>query len=416
MRAHRALLVEQPMQQTLRPDAQEDASRLAIMLVGGVRQAARSPVRFEVAQEETSKLEHDVAERILALQREHERPPQSAIIIALRAAQLPIEANDEETFVAQLALAPAQARLAAQRAAIAMRPFAQQHIGAPAPSAAELLARYGVRMVFDATVPSVWHDYYRAQLDQALADLQLVSPGINLKGLTIEVGDVAPDAGHLAYHDPRARIIRWAPATGSGSLAHEIAHDLDWQIARRSYGRAGYASDLAMDVNAPLMLTRADARAGLRATEVFARQFDWVVASALAAQGRVNGQLTSVQHDWLPGHGSAWPPLANSRSANALAGMVTRGGRLSEAGKARIEEAVQAAALPPAVHAVRQLRYGTDRLAGPRRSVFETTSQSAAAAYVALLARAAGAAPDWPGGPAAGMTIGANASYLATYY
>ena len=415
MRAQRALLVEQPLQPMLSGAAQEDASTLAVMLVGGVRQAARAPVRFDVEQAAASKLERDVAERILALQRVHERPPQAAIVIAMRAAQLPIDALNEETFVAQLALTPVQGRLAAQRAALALRPFGQQRVHAVPPSATELLARHGVRLVFGPDVPEQWHGYYRAELGQALADLESALPGLTFKGLTIEIADVAPDAAHLAYHDPRARTIRWPPATGSGSLAHEIAHDLDWQIARRSYGKAGYASDLALDLNANLMLTRAEA-GSVRATELFARQFDWVVATALAAQGRLNGQLTSVQHDWLPGHGSALPPLANSRSANTLAGMVTRGGRLLEAGQESIERAVQADALPPAVHAVRQLRHGTERLTGPRRSLFETASHSMTAEYVALLARAAGAAPPWTDPATAAGAIDLKAFYLTPYY
>ena len=415
MRAQRALLVEQPLQATLHADAQEDASTLALMLVGGVRQAARSPVRFEAAQEAVSKLDHEVAERILALQRKPERPPQSAIIVAMRAAQLPLDAPDEETFVAQLSLMPEHARLAAQRAAIALRPYAQQRVHADPSTATELLARYGVRVLFSDSIPTGWRDHYRAEIDQALADLELALPGLNLKGLTIEVADVAPDAGHLAYHDPRARIIRWPPATGSGSLAHEIAHDLDWQIARRSYGKAGYASDLALDVNANLMLTRSQTGT-LRATEVFARQFDWVVATALAVQGRVNGQLTAVQHDWLPGHGSASPPLANSRSANALAGMVARGGRLGEAGRRSVQRAVQADALPAALRAVRVLREGTELPTGPRRSVFETTAYDATGRYVALLSRAAGVAPAWQDRPKGDSPLELKGFYLAPNY
>jgi hypothetical protein len=415
MRAQRALLVEQPLEPLLGPAAGEDASTLAVMLIGGVRQAARAPVRFDGEQEAASRLDRDVAERILALQRAHERPPQSAIIIAMRAAQLPIDAQNEETFVAQLALAPAQTSLAAQRAALALRPFAQQRVQAAAPSGTELLKRHGVRVVFGPEVPEQWHGYYRAELGQALADLEAALPGITLTGLTFEIADVAPDAAHLAYHDPRARIIGWPPATGSGSLAHEIAHDLDWQIARRSYGKAGYASDLALDLKANLKLTRAEGGT-VRATELFARQFDWVVATALAAQGRLNGQLTSVQHDWLPGHGSALPPLANSRSANTLSGMVQRGGRLPAAGQETLERALQAAALPPAVHAVRQLRYGTERLAGPRRSLFETTAHSMTTEYVALLARAAGAAPPWTDPATAASAIDPKAFYLTPYY
>jgi hypothetical protein len=103
-----------------------------------------------------------------------------------------------------------------------------------------------------------------------------------------------------------------------------------------------------------------------RATEVFARQFDWVIATALARQGRMNGQLSSVQHDWLPGHGGARPPVANARSANALAGYVAKAGRLGEGAQRSVEAAVLAAQVPASVHEVRQQRSGQAPLAGPR--------------------------------------------------
>ena len=342
LRAQRMLLVEQPLLSAMDQSAREDAERLSQLIVGGVRQATRQP-NVVAHTKNASELTHDVAQRILELQRPHERPPQSALMIAMRSAQLPFTARDEETFVAELALTQHNAHLAAQRAAIALRPFAQEkiwHARAAAPSAKEMLVQYGVRVVFDDAVPEQWRPYYRAQLAQSLADMQLALPGMNVKGLTIAIGDVANAANHLAFHDPRARSIRFAPNTGAGSLAHEMGHDVDWQIARRAYGRKGYASDYAVDVAAMMDLTGPGMTASDRKTEVFARQFDWIVAAGLAETGRMNGVLSSVQHAWLPGHGSAHAPLATSESARAMAGMVARAGSFTAEATQRIERVV----------------------------------------------------------------------------
>ncbi|HEY0810320.1 MAG TPA: hypothetical protein VGD49_09170, partial [Longimicrobiales bacterium] len=193
LRAQRVLSVEQPLLFALNDEARADANRLALMLVGGVRQATR--MRGVTSQlPPASELPRDVAQRILALQRaDQQPPPQSALIIAMRAAQLPFDAENEEVFVAQLADAHvnATAHVAAQRAAIALRPLAQErvwHARMQGPSSADLLVQYGVRVTFRADVPEKLRPYYRGVLDDALADMQLVLPGLNLQGLTIEVG------------------------------------------------------------------------------------------------------------------------------------------------------------------------------------------------------------------------------------
>ena len=327
LRAQRMLLVEQPLLSRMDQNARADAERLSKLVIGGVRQAARTTVST-IPQFHNSAIPREAAARILELQRTHERPPQSALIIAMRSAQLPYTARDEETFVAELALMPAHAQLAAQRAAIALRPFAQEkiwHAQSVAPGAKDMLVKYGVRIAFN-DVPAQWQTYYRAQLDQALNDVQQVLPGLSLKGLTIEIGDVDHAANYLAFHDPRARSIRFAPNTGAGSLAHEIGHDVDWQIGRREYGRKRYASDYAADVAALMELSGPHATSSERKTETFARQFDWFIAAGLADLGRMNGMLTAVQNEWLPGHGGAVPPartfaatIARSRPADQRA-------------------------------------------------------------------------------------------------
>jgi hypothetical protein len=354
MRAQRALNVEQPLMPALSAEQEEAATRLALLLIGGVRQAARTPQPY-TQPKAASELPRDVAERILALQRPAERPPQSALIIAMRSAQLPFTGRDEETFVAELSLTNESATLAAQRAAIAMRTFNQESVRARARDRKRLFADFGVTVRYNADVPESWHTHYANTLYDALDDITSVVPDISLKGLTIEVGEVRSGARHLAYHDPRARVIRWAPSTGAGSLAHEIGHDLDWQLARRAYGRrSGYASDLAGGVAG--MPFPAGSHADERATEAFARQFDWVVASALASVGRMNGQLSSVQHDWLPGHGSARAPVSNSWSDKRLAAEPWTPGRLGAA-------APSGADVPAVVRAVRQVRAAVGAIA-----------------------------------------------------
>lgn len=368
MRAHRGLQLEQPLMPALHSESEEAAARLALLLVGGVRHAARTPQAM-VVQKNTSGLAKSTAERILALQRTNERPPQSALIISMRAAQLPYTARDEETFVAELALIGQDAALAAQRAAIALRVFAQENVekDAHAPAATTFLRDFGITLRYRDDVPTAWRDFYARTLYDALADLRMAAPDLSLMGLTVEVGEVADRTRHLAYHDPRSRTIRWAPSTGAGSLAHEIAHDLDWQLARRSFGRSGYASDVMGDV-VSMLQARAAESPDERATEVLARHFDWQVAAALARQGRLNGQLSSVQHDWLPGHGSARPPMVNSKSALAL-------GQND---------------LPLTVRAVRALRQERAPVTAAGSGLLGDVVPAATSAYVDLAARSAG--------------------------
>lgn len=122
----------------------------------------------------------------------------------------------------------------------------------------------------------------------------------------------------------------------------------------------------------------------MRPTEVLARQFDWVVYMMLAEQRRLNGTLTSVQHDWLPGHGGARPPAANVRSATAFAGVIERAVRLDGSMSDAIKRAVLAYDVPASVHAVRAARNGIGRLPDGMTASPETRS------YIEALFLAAG--------------------------
>src|SRR5690606_31323708 len=126
------------------------------------------------------------------------------------------------------------------------------------------------------------------------------------------------------------------PATGAGTLAHEIAHDLDWQAALKRYRvRGDYATDRATRRRTDRLaasvqgLSRATLLApepgdptpplhARRPAEVFARSIDWFVVVSLAREGRINGYLSSVQDDVITGYGTVTPPDVTGTAGAAL--------------------------------------------------------------------------------------------------
>jgi hypothetical protein len=95
---------------------------------------------------------------------------------------------------------------------------------------------------------------------------------VTLDGLTVRVAESPRRGLALAMHEPRSRTVYLPPATGAGTVAHELVHDLDVQAARRHlalrgvYGtdrltRTGGSGDLARAVRA-LAATRPRARPG----------------------------------------------------------------------------------------------------------------------------------------------------------
>jgi hypothetical protein len=135
-------------------------------------------------------------------------------------------------------------------------------------------------------------------------------------------------------------------------------------MALRRYGRRGvYATDLAMDRGEadhfaaavrrlPLV---ASARPGpegrrhdTRPAEAFARLFDGYVTSTLAARGRGNGYLSSLQDEVLTGHGTAVAPDARGEGTEAFLPLL-----------------MVAAPLTAAQEADFRLRWGAQRAAGP---------------------------------------------------
>jgi hypothetical protein len=295
-------------------------------------------------------------------------PPQAAIVTAVRhhgptlvtAAQdargealrreLVERAVNEESFVAELARVSAWegddapvARLAVAAAA-ALRPYAQEapwFSGDPAPSEDELRREFGVASVrFDAGVPSRWQPFYRRMLADGLRDLRRILPALRLDGTRIRFRNAALGGATLAMHDPASRTIHLPIATSAGAIAHEVAHDLDWQMGRERYGRRGsYGTDVVVREQTGRLATslrgltsaRLIPPAGangtrppddVRPAEVFARTLDWFVSIALAREGRMNGYLSAVQDEVLAGHVAVLPRDVGGWSAEALAGVL----------------------------------------------------------------------------------------------
>jgi hypothetical protein len=284
------------------------------------------------------------------LQRDAATPAGSAGVARRRFAD---RARSEETLVAELAVAsqrpdgglPSDVARVALSATVAMRPFAQDTLlpvalapaargrsavpGTPTPEA--VAARFGLRAVtFDATVPASWRPYHLAQLAEALEDLHAVLPWVDFDGLAVRIGESAKRDSALALHDPGTRTLYLPAATGAGTIAHELAHDLDWQTARtRLAVRGAYSTDralregrgeLAASVRGLTVARPLGARAGAteRPAELFARGVDWFVAAALAGSGRMNGALSAVQDEALAGYAGVTPPTAGDGAADAL--------------------------------------------------------------------------------------------------
>lgn len=289
-------------------------------------------------------------------------PPSPVVTVAVRRTRLPdgpvlpeaaraaweafeAAALDEERFVAaygEMLLRYPSLRVALARsalhAAVGLRSLHQERPwfpGMPGPSAEELRVRYGVRVQMDPELPDAWGPYYRGLLDDALAELRTIFPSLFLEGLRVRVTPESTQSGALASHTGRGRILEWPASTGPGVLAHELAHDLDWQASRRKYRAPGYASDRAVargeaPVATALASLTPDPRSipkegsvrgeahVTRPAEVLARNFEWFVVTRLAARGRSNGVLSSAQDEVLTGHGSLTPPGGSAAYGRAV--------------------------------------------------------------------------------------------------
>jgi len=316
-------------------------------------------------RDQISSLSPEVGMRLRRLSAERNYPAQAPIAVAVainregllgRAGlgrsqrearhQFVEEAVNEERLVAGIAALQASGAHQGQRlplivlqAATFMRVWNQEERwfpGDPAPTARDLEARFALAGVrFDDEVDETWRPYYLRMLGRGIADLQRVIPTLSVRGLTVRIGELPGDARALALHEPRTRTLYLPPSTGAGTLAHELAHDVDWQLARRRYGaRGGYATDLAVRDNrgdriASAMMELASSLAQpsveavasshtTRPAEVFARGLDWMVAAMLARDGRLGGYLTSFQDPILTGYGTTRGPDITGSAVPAL--------------------------------------------------------------------------------------------------
>lgn len=375
-RAARRLQVEAPAGAERPPRVEIHAAEAALPLARQVRAIAlrAGDAADGDASESIPFLAPAAAARLASLVRRQSPPPGAPLQITVdryRAAVL-AETPDhgraavrrlldapaaEERFAAELARVPREARgrqlaVAVLEAAVAMRAYAQEpvwHPGFPAPSTTDLKRGFGLATVhFDPDVPPHWRPYYRRMLGESLADLESVLPGLDLQGLTFRIGRTGREGSALAIHSPGRRTIHLPPGSGPGSIAHEVAHDVDWQVALRRYGRRGaYGTDLALErggaddfaaavrllplapVPHQLAAEERRRRDHSRPAEAFARLFDGYVTSMLAARGRSNGYLSSLQDELLTGHGTAVPPDARGVALDIFLPLLAAGSPLT---------------------------------------------------------------------------------------
>lgn len=368
-RAERRFEVEQPPLMAVGAEGERYAMRLGPRLAEAIRQinAKTSPRGGPAAfrQEAKPVLRASAARRLLQRSDSVAGPPQAPVAVVVGAiarsstgapsspdpaAGVLASLTDEERFAAGYALLagerpelqPFMAR-AAIWVATALRPYGQEIVERTdegAPTSRELADEFGLASVeFDPGVPAGWRPHYRRMLRQALQDLQRVLPALDMRGLTIRVG-AAPAVGALAMHDPKARVVYFPPGSGAGTLAHEIAHDLDWQVALRRYHvRGDYGSDRSVRIGSGRLAATYQGLTGAvlvsatpvavelsahqtRPAEIFARSVDWYVAASLAREGRIDGYLSSVQDELLTGYGTVVAPDMTGRAGAALVSLL----------------------------------------------------------------------------------------------
>jgi hypothetical protein len=367
-RAERRFRVERPPMERLSAAGELEAMELTPRLLRELgdlaeRQASDDGPRA-VEMEHSPFLDRAAAVRLAEVERLTNAPPMAPVVVSLAkyrgrvagaAGLSPLEraarerfvtrARGEEGLVAERGIiaesAPgisvARATLAA---AVALRAYSQERPWLPGdggPTTRELTDRFGLAAItFDPDVPEWWKPYYRSMLAASVRDIRRVIPALDLAGLRIHFGESPMRGAALALHEPRQRTIYLPLATGAGTIAHELAHDIDWQTARARYAvRGAYATDrvlgderggrLAASLRGLAAASKGGAAYGdaaqplsARPTEVFARGLDWFVAVSLAREERTNGYLSSVQDDLLTGYVTVTPPDVTGGAGSAL--------------------------------------------------------------------------------------------------
>lgn len=362
-RAGRRFAVEAPLVLPPAADAEREAMAAALELAEELREAAeRRPERHPDPPARRAGLLGPGAAARLAVVAMAGMPPQSPVTTTVRAFREVLlagaegeaaeprrrflrRATGEERFVAELALlrgageGPGTAGVALA-VGVSLRSLAQEPVwfpGFPAPTERELRTAFGLRSVtFADSVPEAWRPYYLRMLESSLRDLALVFPAFTVEGLRVRFGETEREEA-LATHDPARRRLTLPPATAAGTLAHELAHDLDWQAARARSGVLGaYRTDRAVRLRRDYLAAAVRALSDepmeppapgdggrpdpdRRPAEVFARHVDWFVAASLARRGLSSGYLSSVQDAYLRGYAGALPPDPEGRAAAAVA-------------------------------------------------------------------------------------------------
>lgn len=360
-RETRRLAVEQPVLAPLTARAERDAVAGVPALValierlgasgeaGAGSYAARSPGERRRTEALASRMATIAARRDL--------PPVAPITIAVRGyaalltggaaddwparARFVRRASNEETLAAEYALLSvrvgpdvAAADAAILTSAVGLRPFAQDQArvpGDPGPTVRDLQARLGIAVTHDSSARAAWRPFLHRALETAVVDMKRVFPGFDPRGLRVHFGRSPLGDRALAMHDPVRRTIWFPPASSSGVMAHEFAHDLDWQAARREFGGTGwYRTDHALRRSSDRLAGALRLMAGAlrtdtvasrggsgrsgngsdRPTEIMARNVDWFVSAQLAREGRINGHLSAAQDPVLTGFASAVTPEA----------------------------------------------------------------------------------------------------------
>lgn len=362
-RAARRFSVERPLVDPSRPEDEAAAVRLLPSLVARLDSLAESPQPLHAPLPASVRRMGGAAGAYAAeLVARRAAPPQAPVTVTMggyssfvvsapgsaalrRARSLFVSrARTEESLVAELARlrgvpggATGEPSLALLTTSVAMRAYAQERAWLPGddgPAALELQSRLGLAsLTFDDRVPNSWRPYFTRMLGEVVSDLATVFPELNLQGLNVRFGDSPLADRALALHDPGTRTVYFPLATSAGAMAHELAHDLDWQAARRRYGlRGGYRTDRSVrqfsdefsatvrrlaSASRPRSETLSSAVQADRPTEAFARGVDWFVAAALARHGRMNGYLSSVQDATITGYASATPPRSGVLESDA---------------------------------------------------------------------------------------------------
>lgn len=378
-RAARVFRVEQPPLVPLTPEQRIEAMNDVPALVSAIDTLNRvaTPSRHGAA---APLMGPYFADRLEILG--EERPPIAQVIVTLRGQQRAgVEATNEETLAASWARvsaaddstrrAPALAVLAS---AVALRSFAQEapwFPGDAGPTVSDVGAEFGLGEIsFSHTVPSEWRPYFLRELRNGLRDMEDVFPALSVAGLNVSFGTSDLPDSALAMHDPRTRTLRLNIFASSGTLAHEVAHDLDWQTSRRLFATAGgYSTDRAVREQRGALATSvrglAEARsmrstsAGAplpdRPAELFARGADWFTASTLALRGRTDGFLTAVQDASLPGYAAGAPTAIGTAGASSLVSAIDQMTFIPDSVRAAFESQWADASIIDPVLAVRRV-------------------------------------------------------------